>query len=141
VEPRTHLGIDRRWCGAPVELREGAATVALETVAEMAADARGLVHGGFVFGAADYAAMLAVNDPHVVLASAALDFLRPVAVGDRLLASAEVTATEGRRRVVRCSVSGPRGEVLRGELVCAVLREHVLEREARAASTAPEGGA
>jgi acyl-coenzyme A thioesterase PaaI-like protein len=139
VEPRTHLGIDRRLCGAPVELREGAATVALLTVAEMAADERGLVHGGFVFGAADHAAMLAVNDPNVVLASATLDFLRPVAVGERLLASAEVTGGEGRRRTVRCSVSGPRGEVLRGELVCAVLREHVLDREARASAGGPGG--
>ena len=39
------------------------AVAALTTDPEMAADDRGLVHGSFTFGLADYAAMLAVNDP------------------------------------------------------------------------------
>ena len=65
--PATHLAIDRRLCGEPLEIAEGSAIVVLVTLPEMAADDRGLVHGGFVFGLADYAAMLAVNDPLVVL--------------------------------------------------------------------------
>jgi acyl-coenzyme A thioesterase PaaI-like protein len=44
----------------------------------MAADQRGLVHGGFTFGLADYAAMVAVNDPNVVLGAAEVRFLAPV---------------------------------------------------------------
>jgi uncharacterized protein (TIGR00369 family) len=141
VEPRTHLAIDRRLSGAPVELREGAAVVALETLPEMAADEQGLVHGGFVFAAADHAAMLAVNDPHVVLASASLDFLRPVRVGERVVARAEVVRVEGHRRLVRCTASGPGGDVLRADLVCVVLGEHVLAKAARAArGVAAAGG-
>jgi acyl-coenzyme A thioesterase PaaI-like protein len=141
VEPRTHLAIDRRLCGAPVELRGGGAVVALDTIPEMAADERGLVHGGFVFNAADHAAMLAVNDPHVVLASASLDFLRPVRVGERLTASAEVVRNEGHRRLVRCTVAGPAGEVLRADLVCVVLAEHVFDKQARAAQRAAAASA
>jgi hypothetical protein len=67
VNVQTHHGIDRRLCGEPTMIAVDRAVVALTATAEMAADDRGLVHGGFVFGAADYAAMLAVNHPNVVL--------------------------------------------------------------------------
>ncbi len=67
---RTHRRLDPRLCGAPVEVADGRADVALIPGPEMAADDSGLVHGGFVFGLADHAAMLAVNQPNVVLAGA-----------------------------------------------------------------------
>ncbi len=70
----------------------------------MAADERGLVHGGFVFGLADYAAMLAVNHPNVVLASAEVRFLKPVVVGERLVAEAWVEETDGRKSRVQVEV-------------------------------------
>ena len=107
MQPRTHLAIDRRLCGEPLDPGEtaaGTARVGLTTVPEMAADAAGLVHGGFVFGLADHAAMLAVNHPNVVLGSAAVRFLRPVAVGERLVAEATVAETAGRRSRVLVAV-------------------------------------
>ncbi len=107
MQPRTHLAIDRRLCGEPLDpaaTAAGAARVGLTTVPEMAADAAGLVHGGFVFGLADHAAMLAVNHPNVVLGSAAVRFLRPVAVGERLVAAATVAETAGRRSRVTVEV-------------------------------------
>ena len=74
---------DPRFCGTLVELGEGSARVALDAIDSMVVDAQGLVHGGFVFGLADYAAMLAVNDPNVVLGAAETRFLKPVRRGDR----------------------------------------------------------
>jgi len=150
VQPRTHLAIDRRLCGEPLDpagTAAGTARVGLATVPEMAADAAGLVHGGFVFGLADHAAMLAVNHPNVVLGSAAVRFSRPVAVGERLIAEATVAETAGRRSRVTVEVrrvaaggtasSGGAGEtageiagetVMTGELICFTLDRHVLER-------------
>ena len=127
MQPNTHLGISARLCGAPVELSEGRAVVRLETTAEMTADDHGLVHGGFVFGLADYAAMLAVNDPHVVLGSADTRFVAPVRLGDTVTATAERSAQKGRKHVidVRCAV-GPR-EVMTGTLTAFVLDQHVLD--------------
>jgi acyl-coenzyme A thioesterase PaaI-like protein len=141
--PRTHLAIDHRLCGEPLESEgqeEGTARVALTTLPAMAVDAAGLVHGGFVFGLADHAAMLAVNDPHVVLGSAAVRFLAPVAVGERLVAAARREETAGRRSRVAVEVrrvggaEGARqGEVvMSGEFVCFTLEHHVL-----AAAAAP----
>jgi len=140
VQPRTHLAIDRRLCGEPLDAAgtaAGSARVGLTAVPEMAADAAGLVHGGFVFGLADHAAMLAVNHPNVVLGSAAVRFLRPVAVGERLIAEATVAETAGRKsrvlvEVRRAAAGGVGGAaagetVMSGELVCFSLDRHVLE--------------
>jgi acyl-coenzyme A thioesterase PaaI-like protein len=126
--PTTHLAIDPRLCGRPVELAPGRARVELATVPEMAADERGLVHGGFVFGCADYAAMLAVGDPLVVLAGAEVRFLAPVAVGESVIAEARVTAEEGRRREVEVTVECGGTAVFAGTFRCAVPDRHVLDR-------------
>lgn len=125
--PNTHLGIDQDLCGRPVELAPGRARVELSTTAVMGADARGLVHGGFVFGAADYAAMLAVNEPNVVLGSAETRFLAPVRVGETVVAEAEVVEGKGKKRTVDVVVRRDDTVVVEARLVCFVLEKHVLE--------------
>lgn len=127
--PNTHLSIDRRLCGEPLELGEGTARVALTALPEMAADARGLVHGGFVFGLADYAAMLAVNHPNVVLAGAEVRFLLPVVVGEQLVAEAWIEETDGRKSRVRVEVFRDGDTVMSGDFRCVTLAEHVLGGE------------
>jgi acyl-coenzyme A thioesterase PaaI-like protein len=122
----THLAISRDWVGEPLELAPGTAVARLLTRADMAADERGLVHGGFAFGLADYAAMLAVNDPYVVLGAAETRFLAPVRVGEVLTARAVVESTEGKKRLVKCSVMTDR-EVLAATFTCFVLPKHVLD--------------
>jgi acyl-coenzyme A thioesterase PaaI-like protein len=129
--PATHLAIDRRLCGEPLDVGEGSAAVVLVTLPEMAADERGLVHGGFVFGLADYAAMLAVNDPNVVLGGAEVRFLKPVTVGERLVAQASVEETEGRRSRVRVEVRRGEETVMSGAFVCFTLERHVLDVEGK----------
>lgn len=125
---RTHEAIDRRLCGEPVEITAGRALLTLTTRPEMAADARGLVHGGFVFGLADYAAMLAVNHPHVVLGKAEMRFLAPVVVGEELVAEATVGEREGAKIPVRVEVRRAGEPVASGELVCFTPEGHVLDR-------------
>ena len=127
MQPHTHLAIDQALCGRPVSLEPGRAVVRLETLPAMAADDRGLVHGGFVFGLADYAAMLAVNDPLVVLGAAEVRFLAPVAVGETLVAEASVTAENGKQRQVDVAVRREEKTVLAGTLTCFVLERHVLD--------------
>ena len=131
LEPATHPAIDRRLCGEPRELREGYCRVELAMSAEMRADERGLVHGGFVFGLADYAAMLAVNEETVVLGSAQVRFLRPVVAGDLLSAEATVIERDGRKRIVAVDVATGGDVVFRGEFVCFIADEHVLDKAQR----------
>ena len=125
-EQRTHQDISQRWVGQPLEVTEGKATVQLEAIAEMKADASGLIHGGFTFGLADYAAMLAVNDPNVVLGGAEIQFLAPVKVGEMMTAYAEVeVGGQGKKRKVNCTVHTDR-KVFTGSFTCFVLEEHIL---------------
>jgi acyl-coenzyme A thioesterase PaaI-like protein len=126
TEPNTHLAISRRLCGDPVSLSVGEASVRLLAVDEMRADARGLVHGGFVFGLVDYAAMLAVNDPFVVLGSAEVKLTAPVRVGDEVIASAKVIEEKGKKRVIEVSAKVGERAVLAGTLTAFVLDAHVL---------------
>jgi acyl-coenzyme A thioesterase PaaI-like protein len=123
----THLSISSVWVGEPVELSPGRAVARLATCAEMAADDRGLVHGGFTFGLADYAAMLAVNDPYVVLGAAEVKFLAPVRAGEVMTAQAEVLEDKGKKRIVRCTVSTS-GIIFEGSFTCLVPDGHVLDR-------------
>jgi uncharacterized protein (TIGR00369 family) len=127
MDIRTHHLIDHELCGQPVELQQGYCRVTFTATDRMAADDKGLVHGGFVFGLADYAAMLAVNDPNVVLGAASVKFLKPVSVGDRIVAEARVSDVKGRKHVVGVAVSRNDEMMLEGQLTCFVLDRHVLD--------------
>lgn len=126
--PNTHLAIDKRLCGEPIAIDDGKAMVRFAAAPEMGADDRGLVHGGFVFGLADYAAMLAVNHPNVVLGSADVRFIAPVRVGDEVTASATRTEHKGKKHVLKVQASVGDRVVLEGTLTAFVLDRHVLDQ-------------
>lgn len=128
TEANTHASIDPSLCGEIVALGPGQARVALSTDARMAADPRGLVHGGFVFGAADYAAMLAVNDPNVVLGSAQITFTAPVRVGETVHVDAKILTEKGRKREVEVEASVGATRVIQATFTCFVLDQHVFDR-------------
>ena len=123
----THRQIDQILCGKPLSVQNGTSQVELTTTPQMAADERGLVHGGFIFGAADYAAMIAVNHPHVVLGASDVKFLKPVRVGDVVLAKATVQEVKGKKYWVSVSVAKGAEEVFQGMFTCFVLDKHVLD--------------
>ena len=127
MEIRTHVEIDRELCGEPDVVEEGLSRVRFQTTRRMSVDETGLVHGGFIFGLADHAAMIAVNHPHVVLGAARVKFLKPVRAGEAVTAEARVTEGQGDKKQV-VSVLVKRGEtpVFEGEFTCFVLQEHVL---------------
>lgn len=126
-EPATHLAIDRGLCGAPIAVEDGFAAVTLTASTAMSVDDRGLVHGGFVFGLADHAAMLAVNHPLVVLGSADVRFSAPVRVGDDVVAEARVVTRDGAKHSIEVTARVGETRVLSGSLTAFVLERHVLD--------------
>jgi acyl-coenzyme A thioesterase PaaI-like protein len=70
----THKEIDKELCGKVLIVKEGFSRVELKTIQRMTVDDKGLVHGGFIFGLADYSARVAVNHPNVVLGAADIKF-------------------------------------------------------------------
>ena len=127
MKKKTHALAREGLLGTPLKIVTGeTAEVALTATKEMAVDEKGLIHGGFTFGLADYTAMLAVNHPFVVLGGSECRFLAPVKVGDSMIASANIEETKGKRRSVRVDVNVDDVRVFTGAFVCFVLEAHVL---------------
>lgn len=128
MDIKTHSKANKELLGTPLEIIDGeSAKVELVTTANMVVDEHGLVHGGFAFGLADYAAMLAVNDPYVVLGSADVRFTAPVKVGEKMVAEALVESVDRKKRVVKTEIVVKDKVVFKGTFVCFVLEKHVFE--------------
>lgn len=123
----THQSIDAELCGTPVKLEGGSSKIEYLTTPRMAVDKSGLVHGGFIFGLADYAAMLAVNHPNVVLGSADVKFTKPVKIDESVCAEAKVISSDGKKHIVAVVVKRENDAVFQGEFTCFVLEKHVLD--------------
>lgn len=131
---RTHDLIDKRYSGELDVIKEGYAKVSIMTSDEMRVDSYGLVHGGFIFSAADFSAMAAVNDPNVVLAAANTTFLSPVRVGDEVVFEARVRHKDGRKREVNVIGSVLDIKVFEGSFKTVILDKHVLKLDLMNAS-------
>jgi uncharacterized protein (TIGR00369 family) len=123
----THDRIDHELCGEPLAVQNGFSRVQLRATERMVVDGTGLVHGGFVFGLADHAAMIAVNHPNVVLGAADVKFLKPVRPEEVIVAEAKVDTTEGKKRLVSVMVTRKDEKVFEGKFTCFVLDKHVLD--------------
>ena len=124
---KTHTRINENLCGEIVKIEEGYVEVRLTTLPEMLADEVGLIHGGFIFGAADYAAMLAVNEKNVVLVASDCQFLSPVKLHDEVNVVARVRHKEGRKRNVHVEAFVLDIKVFEGEFKTVITEKHVLK--------------
>ena len=126
MQLNTHLNINTSLCGKVTKLQANYAEILLHTTQQMTVDEQGLVHGGFIFGAADYAAMSAVNDPLVVLGASNSKFSAPVKVGDAVLCKATVVSEKGKKREVEVQAFVSEKLVFEGSFTTFVLERHVL---------------
>lgn len=125
---QTHRNIDERFSGKCLDLISGKRSlVSLKTEDFMKTDEKGLVHGGFTFSVADYAAMTAVNHPNVVLSTAEVKFTTPVKVGETLIAKAHVYRHIKNKYHVKVEVFRDEKVVFIGIFLCIVLGSHVLD--------------
>jgi len=128
-KPNTHLIASEKFVGKIISLEEGISKVTLKITPEMVVDEFGLAHGSFVFGLADYAAMLAINEPTVVLGKAEVKFIKPVILNEEVTAEAKITESNGKKIIVNVMVSNKMNEsVFEGDFVCFVLDKHILSK-------------
>lgn len=92
----------------------------------MKVDKKGLIHGGFIFSLADFASMVAINNPNVVLGGADVKFLKPVIEGDILIAEAKLLKIEGKKHIVDVKILRKEESVFTGEFICFIPDKHVL---------------
>jgi len=124
---KTHDKINRHLAGEIITFKEGYVEVRLTTVPEMLADDIGLVHSGYIFSAADFAAMAAVNERNVVLVASDCQFLSPVKLHDEVNFVARVRHTEGRKRNVYVTGYVLEIKVFEGEFKTVITERHVLK--------------
>ncbi len=126
---KTHEKISNQLVGMPIDVVDGvSATAELIAKNEMVTDSSGLIHGGFTFSLADYAAMIAVNHPNVVLGSAQVKFIAPVRKGETMRANAKVKNTENRKTEVSVEIDVNSRKVFEGIFICYTLEKHVLDK-------------
>jgi acyl-CoA thioesterase len=99
----------------------------LVTTHEMIVDSKYLIHSGFIFSAADFAAMAAVNERNVVLVASDCQFLSPVKFGDIVNFIAKVRHKEGRKRNIHVTGYVLDIKVFEGEFKTVVTERHVLK--------------
>lgn len=130
MDIKTHRSINQSLSGVPTSVEtDKFSSVILEITEDMKADEKGLVHGGFIFSAADHCAMLAVNHPNVVLAKAEVKFLKPVRVGEHLFFEGVVIERNRNRRTVEVSAKNENNEIVfTGKFYCVIPEKHVLDR-------------
>jgi len=124
---KTHEKINHDLSGEIQKIGSGYVSLKLITIAEMVADNQDLIHGGFIFSAADYAAMAAVNERNVVLVASDCQFLSPVKLGDIVNFDARVRHKEGRKRNVHVVGKVLDIKVFEGEFKTVVTERHVLK--------------
>lgn len=124
---KTHNKIDLDLCGEIILQERGYVEIRLTTIPEMLADSVGLIHGGFIFGAADFAAMAAVNEKNVVLVASDCQFLSPVKLHDEVNFIGRVRHKEGRKRNVHVEGFVLDIKVFEGEFKTVITERHVLK--------------
>ena len=124
---QTHERINQDLNGEIIVMEEGYVELKLLTSPEMVADDIGLIHGGFIFSSADYAAMLAVNERNVVLVASDCQFLSPVKFHDEVKIIAKVRHKEGRKRNVHVTAYVLDIKVFEGEFKTVITEKHILK--------------
>jgi len=123
----THYLASERLIGEIIKIENKYSEVNLKTTEEMSVDNYGLIHGGFIFGLADYAAMIAVNKPTVVLAKADVRFVNPVKIGDDLIAIAKVINDLDNKNIVNVEITNSNNKkIFDGDFHCYILKKHAL---------------
>lgn len=118
--------INQHIVGILDELNQDEAIVRLNCTEDMVVDEKGLIHSGFIFSSANYAATAAVNSPHSVLAVSKANFLAPLTLNDVVIFKAKAMQTEARKRVVEVIGYLHDVKVFEGEFSIVVLERHVL---------------
>ncbi|MDD6056498.1 MAG: hypothetical protein PUB96_08175 [Helicobacteraceae bacterium] len=100
--------------------------VHLEAISKMALDKNGLIHSGYLFSSAAYAALLAVNDANAIVIGAEVKFLAPIEVGNNVEFRAETLQEDTKKREVKVEGFVLDIKIFDAMIYVAVFDRHVL---------------
>ncbi len=124
---KTHDKIRTNLCGTIIKLDSGYSKTTLQTTKEMVLDDLGLIHSGFIYGAADYAAAVAVNEPNVIIIGARSNFLAPAKLDDLIEYEAKAKFEDSRKREIKVTAHINDIKVYEGIFHAVVLEKHIFK--------------
>lgn len=124
---KTHQRIKPNLFGSIISLEKGLSRVNLLTTNDMVIDELGLIHSGFVFSSADYAAATAVNEENVVVIGARTSFLAPAKVGDLIEFEAKAKFEDSRKREINVVGKINDIKIFEGVFHAVVLDKHIFK--------------
>lgn len=128
---KTHVKIKRSLCGTIIDMDQGYSKVTLQTTNEMIVDEYGLIHSGFIFSAADYAAAVAVNEENLVIIGAKTKFLAPAKLNDLIEFEAHAKFEDSRKREIKVNGYINDIRVFEGVFQAIILENHILKTKIR----------
>ena len=124
---KTHLKIKSTLVGNLVAMSKNSSKVVLQTTHDMSVDEFGLIHSGFLFGSAEYAAVAAVNEPNVVVIGCRSKFFAPAKVGDLITFEAKGRFEDARKREIKVIGMINEIKVFEGLFQAVLLERHILQ--------------
>lgn len=77
--------INTDFCGELIRIAENNAEVVFTASSAMLSDNERMIHPGFVFNSASYAALCAINKKNAIIISSEVKFLAPIELGHEVL--------------------------------------------------------
>lgn len=126
-ELKTSPNIKLNLSGTVVALEPNHAKTNFFATSEMTTDNEGLVHSGFVFSAASYAALASINETHSIMIGAKIHFYAPTKVGEMVEFDARAHFGESKKREVRVIGKTKDIKVFEGTFQVVVLEDHIFK--------------
>ena len=123
---QSHTSIYEKYSGKVERVKEGFAEVHLEIIENMLADQIGLVHNGYIFSSASFAAAISVNEKYGFVIGSITHFLTPVREHDIVIFKAKSKHKIGRKRVVDVVGRVLDIKVFIGQFTVTVMDKHIL---------------
>ncbi|NOX15628.1 MAG: PaaI family thioesterase [Epsilonproteobacteria bacterium] len=123
----THTKVRSSLIGNIISLEHSKSKTTLQTTEEMTVDKLGLIHNGFIFGAAEYAAAIAVNEENLVIISSKVKFLAPAKDGDLIEFIAMAKFEDSRKREIKVIGEINEIKIFEGIFQAVLLENHILK--------------
>lgn len=122
---KTSTSIKLNLSGVVTALEKNRAKTRLFTTTDMVCDNDGLIHSGFIFSAANYAALASINLENCITINARINFFAPAKLGDTIDFDATAYFDESRKRDVRVFGYIKDMKVFEGTFQLVTLDEHI----------------
>ncbi len=126
-ELNSHKKIRSSISGKITLLEQGHSKTVLQTTKEMVVDELGLIHSGFIFGAAEYAAIISINQENQVVVGSKNKFLAPAKEGDEIEFEAVAKFEDLRKREVKVTGHINEIKIFEGIFQIVILEQHILK--------------